>query len=55
MADDKKTGENIGSHKVRVFNDDRGLAPVSSGTPMPKVKPAAPAKNTTAQAQSNKK
>ncbi len=27
--------------KVRVLNEDRGLPPTSSGTPMPKVKPAA--------------
>lgn len=55
MADDKKTGDNSGSSDVITLNEDRGLAPTSSGTPMPKVKPAAPAKTTTAQKPSEKK
>ena len=40
MSDSKK----ISVQKSQtVINKDKGLTPVSSGTPMPKVKPAKPA------------
>ena len=37
MSDKNKKSDG----KVRVLNEDRGLPPTSSGTPMPKVKPVA--------------
>ncbi len=50
MSDKKKL---IDKSRAVELNEDRGLSPVSSGTPMPKVKPAKPVEPTTGQKQNN--
>ncbi|MFT4805772.1 MAG: hypothetical protein ACI9YE_002998 [Psychroserpens sp.] len=52
------TNENSSNNNQRPriqINEDKGLAPVSSGTPMPKIKPAAPAPVTTSKVSSENK
>ena len=50
MSDEKKAENQSGTV---VLKDERGLSPASSGTPMPKVKPAKPVQTTTGQKQNN--
>jgi len=51
MSDKKHNSQN---GRTVVANEDRGLPPVSSGTPMPKVKPAAPSGATQSKPQNKK-
>ncbi len=51
MTDKKSNPQNI---QIVDVNKDRGLPPVSSGTPMPKVKPAASNGTTEPKSESKK-
>jgi len=55
MTDKNKPNTNTTSGRSTVaLNEDRGLSPASSGTPMPKVKPAAPSGTTQSNPQNKK-
>jgi len=47
MSEENNSGKNTGNQTIIL--EDKGLAPASSGTPMPKVKPAAKPVPTTSQ------